>query len=60
MKYDTEDWLFDLLFPPISGAIIYILTEPRTFDTLLFSIIWALFWWFVLVGSVLEVLHKEV
>ena len=56
----TGNWLFDLLFPPITGIAIYFLTELRTLDTLLFSIIWTVFWWFVLVGSALEDLHKEV
>ena len=49
------DGLLGLLLPPVTGIAIYVLTIPRTLDTLLVAIFWTLFWWFVLaVGFALE------
>ncbi len=49
------DRLLGLILPPATGIAIYISTIPRTLDTLLVSIIWTVFWWFVLaVGFALE------
>ena len=38
--------IFAIAFPPISGALIYILTEPKTADVALCAIVWTLLWWF--------------
>jgi len=49
------DRFLGLILPPITGIGIYILTIPRTLDTLLVAIIWTVFWWFVFaVGAALE------
>jgi len=52
MKIDN---LFMLFFPPITGVAMYLLTEPRTFDTLLSTIIWVVACWFIFaVGKALD------
>jgi len=49
------DRLLGLILPPATGIGMYILTVPRTLDTLLVAIFWTVFWWFVLaVGAALE------
>jgi len=49
------DKFLGLVLPPITGIGIYLLTIPRTMDTLLVAIIWTVFWWFVFaVGAALE------
>ena len=55
MKEVEWNTIFAITFPPITGALIYLLTEPKTADTALCALIWVLFWWFVLaVGRALE------
>ena len=39
--------LFGLIYPPVTGAMIYILTEPKTTDVLVCVVIWTFLWWFV-------------
>ena len=47
--------LFALVYPPATGALIYILTEPKTTDVAICAVIWTLLWWFVFaVGFVLD------
>ena len=49
------DRLLGLILLPATGIAMYILTVPRTLDTLLVAIFWTIFWWFVLaVGFALE------
>jgi len=51
---DVED-IIVFIFPPATGALIYILTEPKTTDVVICAIAWTLLWWFVLaVGRALE------
>ena len=55
MRNMKIDRLLGLILPPATGIGMYILTVPRTLDTLLVAIFWTIFWWFVLaVGFALE------
>lgn len=38
---------FALIFPPVTGALIYLLTEPKTMDVAICAAIWTVFWWMV-------------
>ena len=50
--------LFALVYPPATGALIYILTEPKTTDVAICAVIWTLLWWFVFaVGFALDEFH---
>jgi len=42
----TAEKLFALVYPPATGALIYILTEPKTTDVAIRAVIWTLLWWF--------------
>ena len=42
----TAEKLFALVYPPATGALIYILTEPKTTDVAICAVIWTLLWWF--------------
>ena len=49
---------FATAYPPITGALIYILTEPKTADVAICAIIWTPLWWFVFaVAGALESFH---
>jgi len=49
---------FAIAFPPITGALIYILTEPKTADVAICAIIWSLLWWLAFaVAGALESFH---
>jgi len=49
---------FAIAYPPITGALIYILSEPKTADVAICAIIWTLLWWFVFaVAEALESFH---
>ena len=51
----TGEKVFALVFPPLTGALIYILTEPKTTDVAICAVIWTLLWWFVFaVGFALD------
>ncbi|RLG08490.1 MAG: hypothetical protein DRN68_03570 [Thaumarchaeota archaeon] len=51
---DIKDVL-TFIIPPATGALIYILTEPKTADVVICAIVWTFLWWFVLaVGRALE------
>ena len=50
--------LFALVYPPATGALIYILAEPKTTDVAICAVIWTLLWWFVFaVGFALDEFH---
>ena len=54
----TGKKVFALSFPPLTGALIYILTEPKTTDVAICAVIWTLLWWFVFaVGFALDEFH---
>ena len=49
---------FAIAYPPITGALIYILTEAKTADVAICAIIWTLLWWFAFaVAGALESFH---
>jgi len=51
----TAEKLFALVYPPATGALIYILTEPKTTDVAICAVIWTLLWWFIFaVGFALD------
>jgi len=58
MAPSKREIAFAIAYPLITGALIYILTEPKTADVAICAIIWTLLWWFVFaVAGALESFH---
>ena len=55
MNWENIEDILTFIIPPAIGALIYILTEPKTADVVICAIVCTFLWWFVLaVGRALE------
>jgi len=55
MNWENIKDILTFIIPPAIGALIYILTEPKTTDVVICAVAWTFLGWFVLaVGRALE------